>query len=167
MSDFDEEVAAAVLEPHFDAVRDSFIDFGLDKLKRTRLIIEPGVYDGDRHYARCRDDGLRVELAPEAAQLPWMQLVAIISHEFGHAADFAYPSQWVTPLKAGKAEWIGDRQDKVANRHRRLWNERTDDQVERAADSIAEAVTGMKIQYCGPCMLQCFSGGRARPAGLR
>lgn len=167
------EVAAAVLEPHFFAVRDAFIDFevepgrNLSRLKRTRMVVDPGVHDSPRHFAQCREDGLLIKLAPEAADLPVETLVAILVHEFGHATDFAYPGNWVTPARGQDALWIGDRTDKPARKWRRLWLERSDDQVEWAADAIATSVTGLEVQYCGPCLVQCFSGGKPRPEELR
>lgn len=188
----DVQVAAAVLEPHFDAVRDVFVEFepepgeNLAELRRTRLVVDPGVRDTSRHYGMCRDDGRMIKLAPQAADLDLETLTAIIAHEFGHAADFAYPGRWV-PARERRASWIGEggtwyyddqgnaewraepgRNGKRIRRWQCLWHERDADQVEWAADSIAYAVTGMKIRYCGPCMLQCFSAqGRARPKGLR
>lgn len=168
-----EELATAIIQPHFDAVRDTFIDyepepgFTFDKLKRTKMVVDGDVHDTERHFAMCRDDGLLIRVAPEAIELPWEQLVAILLHEFGHASDFAYPGKWVAPTGDGPATWIGDRSDKPARKYRRLWEERNNDQVEHAADAIAFAVTGMKIQYCGSCMLQCFDGGSSRPRGLK
>lgn len=186
------EVAAAVIEPHFDAVRDVFVEFEpepelqLDMLKRTRLVVDPEVHDTPRHFAMCRDDGLLIKIAPEAATLDLGTLTAIISHEFGHAADFAYPGRWVA-TRGRPAVWVGEagrwrqspggrsiwepasgKEAKRIRRFQRLWHERTDDQVEWAADSIAFAVTGVKIRYCGDCMLQCFGQpARERPRGLR
>jgi hypothetical protein len=170
----DAEVAAVILEPHFDAVRDTFVEYApepgsqLTKLKKTRFVVDPEVHDSERHFAMCRDDGALIRIAPEAAELPLENLVAILSHEFGHAADFAYPAKWVTPPRgSGEAVWLGDRDDKPARKWLRLWSERNDDQVEWAADSIASTVTGIEIRYCGRCVLQCFSGDKRRPAGLR
>ena len=180
-------MAAAVLEPHFDAVRDVFVEFEpepafkLDALRRTRMVVDYKAHDTDRHYAMCRDDGLLIKMAPEAVDLNLKTLTAIIAHEFGHAADFAYPGRWV-PTKGRRAAWIGEggswrngewrpesgKSGKRIRTWQRLWHERDDDQVEWGADSIAYAVTGMKIRYCGPCMLQCFdAAGSARPRGLR
>lgn len=168
------EKAAAVIEPYFDAVRDAFIEYvpepgaTLRKLKGTRFIISDEVHDTPRHYAMCREDGLLILMAPEMAQLPWKRVVAITTHEMGHAADFLYPAQWVTPPRGlGDATWIGDRDDKAARQWRNLWHGRSDDQVEWAADSIAKTVTGKTIKYAGPCMIQTFNVGRVRPPGLR
>lgn len=184
------EFAAVLLTPHFDAVRDIFARFepepgeSLDRLKRTRLVVDDSVRDSSRHYAACRDDGMLIKLAPESLDLGVDQLTAILAHEFGHAADFAYPGRWFA-IRDDPAVWLseggawvrepsGERawvpesgaEAKHVRRWQRLWHQRSDDQVEWAADSIAYAVTGVKIGYCGPCMLQCFSG-QSRPAGLR
>jgi len=168
-----DEVAAAVLEPHFDAVRDTFSEFEaesgvtLSKLKKVKMIVDPSVHDSPRHFAQCRDDGMLIKLAPQAAKLPWENLVAILLHEFGHAADFAYPAMWVTSFSnSDPAVWVGMREDKYTRKWRNLWNVRNDDQVECSADAIAHAVAGISIKYCGPCMVQCFSGAD-RPGGLR
>lgn len=186
------ELAAVVLKPHFDAVRDCFVEFepepgeGLDKLKRTKLMIDESVRDSSRHYAACRDDGLIIKLAPQAVELSTRTLTAIIAHEFGHAADFAYPGRWMT-FEGEQAVWLGEGGAWIRNpetgrmdwqpesgqeaflirRWQNEWHRRPDAQVEWAADSIAYAVTGQPITYCGPCMLQCFGGGRRRPEALR
>lgn len=170
------EIAACVLEPHFDAVRDVFAAFEpepgspLRRLRKTKLIVTSEAHDGPRHYARCRDDGMLIQLAPQTAdELDHEQVVAITAHEFGHAADFAYPGRWVL-LHPGtdhsQIEWLGDRNDRPARRWRRIWLDRGPDEVEWTADAIAKRVTGLEIGYCGPCMVQCF-GGKPRPAGLR
>lgn len=164
------EMAAAVLEPHFDAVKDTFVEFEpcpMNRLRKTRFVVEHAVHDSPRHFAACREDGLLIKIAPEAIDLPHEQLVAILVHEFGHAADFAYPGDWVTFPEGTKAVWIGDRDDKAARKWRgNLWHHRTDDQVERAADAIGSTITNRQVTYCGPCMIQCF-GGQSRPEGLR
>jgi hypothetical protein len=170
-----EEIAACVLSPHFDAVRDVFAAFEpepgvkLSLLRHTRLVVTAAARNGERHYARCRDDGRLIELAPEAVDdLDHEQLVAMTAHEFGHAADFAYPGSWVLMdprSRARYAVWLGDRDDRAGRRWRRIWHDRSDDEIEWSADAIATAVTGIDIGYCGPCMIQCFSGP-PRPAGL-
>lgn len=167
----DVELAYAIIEPHFDAVRDHYAEFTpvgagapLEAVRRTKLIVDDTVRDSDRHYAACRDDGLLVVIAPQAARLPFEQMLAILCHEMGHATDFLYPGRWLG-RRGKRAEWVPDGAKKMA-RIRRLWSERNDDQVEFDADSIAQAVTGRRIEYCGPCLLQCFSGGVTRPPGL-
>lgn len=170
------EIAACVLQPHFDAVRDTFAAFApeegttLERLRKVKLEVTERARDAERHYARCREDGLLVQLAPEMAEdLELEEVVAVISHEMGHAADFAYPGNWVLMeprSERRRAVWIGDRDDRKARRWRQVWLDRDTDEVEWAADSIAKAVTGLSIGYCGPCMVQCF-GGKPRPEGLR
>jgi len=49
----------------------------------------------------------------------------------------------------------------------RAWQTRDDDVVELTADAIAHHVVGARIGYVGPCLLQCFDRGEARPVGLR
>jgi hypothetical protein len=171
MDDATAEMSATVLAPYFDAVRDVFAAYEpqagerLTKLEQTRFVVEPEMHDSERHFAGCRQDGLLILLAPESIELPEETLVAVLAHEFGHAADYAYPARWL-PERDAPACWLNDLSTKEAKRWRKAWPDRSDDQVEWAADSIAQAVTGRKIGYCGPCHLQCWSGG-PRPAGLR
>lgn len=171
-----EEIAAAIILPHFRAVQDIFSVFRpepkttLKRLEKTKFVIDPEIHNTKRHFAATRDDGLLMLFAPEIVNLPTETLVAILSHEFGHAADFIYPSRWYTPSGGPTlATWIAE--EGVDGRSfriwSRLWEKRNRDQVEWAADGIVEAVTGHKLTYCGDCMLQCFGGGEERPAGLR
>jgi hypothetical protein len=177
-----EEIVYAVLQPHFDAVRDVFLAYSpapgvkLDRLKKIKFIIDPKVGRGGsklpgcdgRHFAATRDDGRVMYYAPDIVSLPVQTLVAILAHEFGHAADHAYPAHWMTPPQGtGSPVWVTPEDTKRHRTWQRLWRDRTRDQIEWSADSIAELVTGRKIGYCGDCMLQCFSGGEERPAGLR
>lgn len=178
--------AVAILAPHYDAVRDVFSSFEvapgqkLSRLRQTGMLVDPSVSDSERHFAGCRDDGRQIIIAPGAADLPVPTLVAIIAHEFGHAADFAYPANWTFTSRGEPALWdsaafeldgrafkFGDEEVKGSSARRRLWADRHPDQVEWAADAIVQAVTGRSVGYCGRCMLQCFSGGKPRPAGLR
>lgn len=167
-----DDVAYAIIEPHFDAIRDIFLERALDdtgrRLKRlsdTKLVVSEEVRTSPRHFAACRDDGLLVVVAPDATELDFETLVALLCHELGHAADFLYPARWLGQ-RGGKATWLGD-DTRHMGRIRQAWADRNADQVEWDADSIAFAVTGKPIRYCGACMIQCFAGGVARPAGLR
>lgn len=175
------EIAAAVLLPHFDAVRDVFAayhpepDVRLTKLARVRFVIDPDIRDKRRHFAGTSDTGLQQYYAPEIVDLGEENLIAIVAHEFGHSTDFMYPGRWISPADGpGVAQWISDADEQRRDRDgryparawRRLWRERNADHIEWAADGIAQAITGRKIGYCGPCLLQCFSGIE-RPVGLR
>ncbi len=202
------EIAASVLQPHFDAVRDEFAAFcpvpgrRLSRLDKVRFLIDEQAREGPslgeeclggRHFAGTSDTGLRMIFAPEIVQLPFETLVAVLAHEFGHSADFAYPGAWAWPrVEAGEAVWVGEDNDgkalawrafhgKVEARSVRggddtapsinwmkAWQARDDDQIEWAADGIAFAVTGKRIGYAGACMLQSFDErAMSRPRGLR
>lgn len=177
-----EELAATVIQPYFDAVRDVFAAFSpqpdetLEKLRDTRLVIDTRIFDGGRHFAACRDDGTVILLAPEARDLPERTLVPILGHEFGHAADFAYPARWAMIERGKPAVWLKlaksrkgilTEEGRRAADYARIWRDRGQDEIEWSADAIAQAVLKKKIQYCGPCLLQCFKGGVERPRGLR
>lgn len=194
----DDEIAHTVLQPHFDAVRDEFARFevtpgvSLSKLRRVQYVITSEARNSDRHFAATLDTGMSMVFAPQIVDLPVETLVAILVHEFGHAADFAYPACWTWPKSSpGVATWVGAYDEHRAAAWRFVfgkakarsrsggddrapsenwafaWNRRNRDQIEWAADAIASAVTGQAIGYCGPCMLQCFNGGMPRPAALR
>jgi len=190
-----EEVVYAVVQPYFDAVRDVFAEFSpakgvkLTKLRKTKFLVDAKVGRGgshlsgcdvSRHFAATRDDGLLMYVAPRIVELPEDNLVAILSHEFGHAADHAYPAHFIMPPSGpGKATWIGEEDSKQYRDWRRLWRSRNLDLIEWAADGVAEAITGQVIGYAGDCMVQCFTGMALcvgdstrpppvrRPAGLR
>lgn len=167
-------IAAAILQPHFDAVRDIFVGYhkrhgGLaDKLRKTRLRVDKSVHDTRRHFMATRDDGSEVLAAPEAADLPIETITAIDAHEFGHVDDFVHPARWLFVSQQEPAIWLpDDLPDKKRVKLERQWLERGDDEIEWTADAIAFAVTGKRIGYCGRCVLQCLKGGIPRPRGLR
>jgi len=164
--------------PHFCAVQDVFSAFEvepgvrLEKLAKVKFRIEPKVHDKPRHFAATYEDARLMIFAPEIVDLPFETLVAILSHEFGHAADFAYPARWFMAGGGGPstASWIPEKRtdSRLFRQWDKAWTGRSRDQVEWAADGIAQHVTGQKITYCGDCMLQTFSGcGVERPKGLR
>jgi len=171
------EIAREIVRPHWDAVRDIYLAYAppgesevLVKIAGIDFDIDPSRHDSVRHFAACRDDGLHMVFAPQIVDLPTENLVAVLAHEFGHAADFLYPAHWRMPDHGpGKAEWIGSPEATKWGRHwAKKWATRTRDQIEWAADGIAEAVTGTHLTYGGPLMIQCLSGtGIERPAGLR
>jgi len=171
-----DEIAATVIAPHFDAVRDVFLgfdpepDFSFVRLEKLKFVIDPKMHDKPRHFAATRDDGLLMLFAPQIVDLDVETLVAIIAHEFGHALDFLYPARFYTPADGpARASWIEERNvdTRAFRAWSKLWEDRNRDQVEWAADGIAELVTGQHITYCGSCVLQCFGGGIERPKGLR
>lgn len=166
----DIRAAAAILEPYVDAIYTEFLSFGLTKLRGISIRITEEAHNGGRNFAACEDTGRLILLSPQMVLLPPETAAGIIAHEFGHAADYAYPAQWAKTAK-GEAvlldisrrggetltsDWIAD------------WRDRSPDHVERTADQIAETVLGMKIGYAGPCMLQTLGRGISpRPRGLR
>ncbi len=160
--------ARALLEPYFIAVRDEFVAFGLAECKRTRFECA-NVHDAERHFAGCRDDGLLIALAPELLEQPPETVLAIVSHEFGHATDFLYPGEFVWRGDDAPALRQQSHEFKTGQWHARLknWRSRSDDVVERSADAIAHAVQGVRYGYLGPCYLQTFGATGARPQGLR
>lgn len=167
------ETAALIIGPHFDAVRDHFAAFEpepgmrLRLIDKTRMRIDRRVRDSERHYAACSDDGREILVAPEAAELTMEDLVAILTHECGHAADFLHPAMWLWH-RDKPATWVGSQDNKQGRKLARLWQDRSADQVEWTADAIAWLIVGRPIRYCGAGLVQCFSpSGILRPAGLR
>jgi hypothetical protein len=168
-TDLDCQEALLVLEPFFLEIQDIFVrEARLTRCARTELYCAPWVHDSPRHFAACRDDGRVIVVAPEMAELPVESVVGIMSHEFGHAADYLYPAQFTldSDHKAarrqrrefGDTQWI---------RLSKAWSRRDEDLVELTADAVAELATGNRIGYLGPCQLQAFDRGKARPQGLR
>lgn len=163
------EQALAVIEPYFVVLRDDyFIEHGLAAVSRTAIYCAPWVHDSERHFAACREDGLAVIAAPEMAELPYGTMSAILAHELGHAVDYLYPGEFAlgrdqTALRRRREDFT----DAQWARWMRCWEDRSDDVIEYTADAIAELVTGARIGYSGPCKLQAFSRGQARPQGLR
>lgn len=171
-----EEIEASVILPHFHAVQDVFMEhevepgFRLKLLAKIKFVVDKKIHNTPRHFAATREDGLLMLFAPGIVDLPVEALVAIITHEFGHAVDFLYPARWISsPDGPAEASWIREEDllTKQFNKWKKLWRDRSRDQIEWTADGIAAAVTGQKITYCGDCMIQCFGGGIERPEGLR
>lgn len=167
-TDLAADEALLILEPYYLAVRDLFVDAGLRLAGKTQLYVAPWIHDSPRHFAACRDDGRGIVVAPEMAELDERMVLAIFAHELGHATDFLYPGRYALgaerkALERKRSEfpdtqwacWI------------KSWEQRDPDAIEMTADAIAELATGRRIGYVGPCQLQCFDAGRARPQGLR
>jgi len=177
------EEAEAVIWPYFFAAQEVFLKAGFSRCKKTNLEISPLVHDSPRHFAACEDTGRRIIFAPVAAAiLPPETLAAIALHEFGHATDFLYPTEFllvddgelIRLPSVPEGKLINKKAEQANLARRNAWerihaSEASEDKdaVERTADAIAEMISGIKIGYCGPCELQCFSRGRPRRAGLR
>ena len=162
------EEAFVVLEPYFEVIRQEYLGHGLVKCKRPRLFVAPTMHDTPRHFAACKDDGSAILVAPELGDMPEPIVLAILAHEFGHAADFLYPGEFVLDHGGPAARRPkADIEDKQWSKWLKAWHKRDDDVVELTADAIATRVMGVPYGYQGPCLLQSFDAVRARPMGLR
>lgn len=169
LTDLSAADAHLILEPYFAAAKEVFEEAGMRRVAGTRLYVAPWVHDSERHFAACRDDGLAIIVAPELAELPEDTVAAMFCHELGHATDFLYPAEYALgrereAIRRPRADAADERE---WGRWARDWERRDDDAVEITADAIAELATGRRIGYLGPCKLQCFDRGAARPEGLR
>lgn len=167
-TDLTVEQAHAILEPYFQVVRERFLDYGLDRVRRVRLTCDEQLHDTPRHFAACYEDGSEILVAPEMAELGYDTVCAMFAHELGHATDFNYPGEFV--LRGSRVQRIaaGELDGELKQWRHRLngWKRRDQDTIELTADAIAEEVMGVPIGYRGPCLLQGFGGPR-RPIGLR
>jgi hypothetical protein len=168
-TDLTDEEAHAILLPCFTAVQEQYLQYGLDRCARTRLIIDPKMHDTNRHFAACTDDGGTIYMAPELAELPLETVFAVAAHELGHACDFLYPGQFALRGDDEPAAWRDPAAIKERHWRRGLkeWQGRDDDSVELTADAIAHLVMGVRYGYRGPCLIQSFAAMRLRPMGLR
>jgi len=171
------EEAFAVLDPFFVETKKLFVERGLVRCRETRLLVEEEVHDTPRHFAGCTDDGREIIAAPQLAEMPVETVVAIMAHEFGHSADFLYPSRFVVADGELVSVFEGERRERRvklddldqrgAYNLRKQWETRNPPAVEETADAVAEYVTHREIRYAGPCMLQTYGPGRRRPKELR
>jgi hypothetical protein len=168
-TDLDCEEALLVIEPFFLEMRRIYVEEAqLSRCNRAQIYCAPWIHDSPRHFAACRDDGRVIIVAPELAELPVDTVVAIMAHELGHAADYLYPAEFA--LDGQRQAHRRDRRqvdDTQWARWVKAWEQRDDDLVEITADAVAELATGSRVGYLGPCRLQAFDRGRARPQGLR
>jgi len=172
--------------------REEIVRKGTSKARRSKLLVSEDAHDTRRHFAMTNTKTLAVVCAPEMADLPEPTIVGILAHEFGHVLDFGYPGSFSWPRSSGgRAYWVGttprDKADawrkvygkdgaKSRNEHddvlpsanwMRAWEDRSDDELEWAADAICYLVTHKRIGYAGPCLLQQIGSGNKRPSGLR
>lgn len=162
------EEALLILEPYFQVMQEAFVASGLTEASRVKLYVAPTMHDSPRHFAGTRADGLVMLVAPEMVELPEPTVAAIMAHEFGHATDFLYPGEFVLgPKRVARRRDRASFTDEQWIKWIKDWEKRDDDPIEFIADAIGELVTGRSIGYVGPCKLQTFDRGRARPQGLR
>jgi hypothetical protein len=172
--------------------RDGLVKKGSCRARKSRLIVSDDAHDTRRHFAMTHTESLAIVCAPVMVDLPEPTLVGILAHEFGHVIDFGYPGSFSWPrFGPGQAVWIGQSPRDKANAWRavygkhgatsrnehddvlpcgnwmRAWEDRSDDEVEWAADAICFYVTGKRVGYAGPCLLQRIGSGKPRPRGLR
>lgn len=169
--------AHAVIECYFEAVREHFAPH-FERVSRTKLFVAPCtaevcVRDTERHYAGCSLDGRSIVCAPEMADLEYHVVVGILFHEFGHSVDYLYPGEFILGpepaigARTARRRRREDVSDTQWIRWQKQWDQRDDDVIEFTADAIASGVAGAPILYGGPCILQNFRTGEARPYGLR
>jgi hypothetical protein len=166
-TDLSLEEALHVLEPFFEEIRDRYLAAGLERTKKTAIYVAPWVHDSPRHFAACSESGREIVVAPEMAELNYEIVVGILAHEFGHACDFLYAGEFVLANDGMRRRERSEGDDTQWVRWMHGWEKRDTDVVERTADAIAESVMHAPIGYVGPCQLECFCKGEARPQGLR
>jgi hypothetical protein len=171
---------------------DRLVRRGTSRARKSKLLLSDAAHDTHRHFAMTNTTTLAIVCAPEMADLPEPTIVGILAHEFGHVLDFGYPGSFSWPrFGAGRAYWVGESprdkaeawrkvygKDGAKSRNEyddvlpcanwmRVWEDRSDDEIEWAADAICYLITGKRIGYSGPCLLQEIERGKRRPKGLR
>ena len=159
--------AHGVLIGFFEAMRSDFLKSGLLLVKKVEFFVAPEMHDTERHFAACSENGKKILCAPELAELDYSFVIGIMAHEFGHATDFLYPVEFFLGKEGVERRSRASESETQWIRWTKTWEKRSYDVVEKTADGIAEKVLGMPIGYAGPCKLQNFRTGEARPQGLR
>ncbi len=173
-ADVSEEAAAEILLPSIEKLMTIFSKAGFEHLQGIEIVVSAKEGGSGRNFAACRTDGRLLVLSPDLIHLPQATVEGILAHELGHAVDFSYPAR-VGFGKGGAIIVIDDSKKGVTTGQPPIpqawlddWDTRSNDAVEGFADKIAEAVTGWRIGYAGPCLLQTVGKGiRPRPKGLR
>jgi hypothetical protein len=188
----DADRAWSVLRPYWEEIVGTFRHKGHPEPGNvTRVKVDPKWHDTCRHFAGASQDARILVVAPELADMPVASIVAILAHECGHFVDLANPGRYwfrrasnVRVRKGARAVSVKDLPptfrddalfffehlpDKNLGKHLNEWRARESDEVERAADAIAEVVTGHRIGYTGApgCLVQTMGSGVERPIGLR
>lgn len=168
--DFETDVtldeAHEILTPFFDSVRALYVaEFPL--VVKVEFYVARDAHDTPRHFAGCSETGKKIVAAPEMVELPHPFVQGILAHELGHAVDFLYPGEFVLGPGGVVRRVRADVSEGQWTRWFKAWEARDYDVVEQTADKLAERVWGAPIGYAGPCKLQNFRTGEARPQGLR
>jgi len=159
--------AYGILLPFFEVARERFLEAGFALLSKVEFYVAPEIHDSARHFAACAETGKKILCAPELVELPHPYVTGILFHECGHAADFLYPGEFALGRGGIMRRRRADVSDGQWLRWQKSWGARDADVVEQTADGIAGLVKGEPIGYAGPCLLQNFRTGEARPQGLR
>jgi len=166
-TDLSLDEAHGILAPFFEEVRSDFLKHGFLLVKEVKFFVAPEMHDTPRHFAACSENGKKILVAPELAELDYAFVIGIMAHEFGHATDFLYPGEFFLGRDGTERRRRDDVSEGQWIRWTKTWENRPYDVVEKTADGIAEKVWGSPIGYAGPCKLQNFRTGEARPQGLR
>ena len=145
---------------------------GSSRLKKTRLECSSNWHQDDgehegiampRHFAGCSDDGKMIVAATEMVELPEPMVLAILTHEFGHAMDFAYPAEY--QLVDGELlhrHIVGDLHDRRTRQAMRAatnqWEARDDDEIEQAARRDSAAGDRQEHRLRGPVLVAELPG---------
>lgn len=160
--------ARAILLPLWKEICAAFKHAGHKAPGRAKFELDEAMHDSCRHFAGATEDGSLVLVAPSLIDMPMHTVQAILAHEAGHVTDFAAPGHWWSP-RTGELVLVETLPERGLKRHLDRWKGRSDDELERVADGIAETVTGRRVGYVGAssCLVQALDRGRPRPPGLR
>lgn len=158
-------------EPYWDEVVESFKSAGFAEPSHvSRIVFTDEVRDSCRHFAAMRMDGKLLYLSPEIVEMPEETILGIMAHEAGHAVDLQNPGiYWFRR----QALLVSEPLDRLTSRELKklmdAWHDRSDEEVERVADALAEQAMGLRMGYVGKpgCLVQALGRGKKRPPGLR
>lgn len=151
------------VERRFLEQQQQLLDQGWDRVDEVRLGWAL-IRERPRTMAHTRHEKgapVRIELDPAFLRLVEDHREAILRHEWGHVLDVLYPAS-IDGVRDGVPVIVEPTEEDM-----QVWNARSDDEWEWAADELAEGVFGEPIRYKGACLLQSLRAGTPRPAGLR